>query len=153
MKDETYRIMGTSIEVELPTYVAKVLNEQPGTTLHVGTDSQNYAGKTVYVSTIVFRFPGKGAHVIYTKQKVKRIRDMWTRLWSETERSIAIANYLRDELKVPVEQVDLDYNESPEYPSNKVLKVAKGFVESLGFNAKAKPDILLACWAANALCH
>lgn len=147
--------MGTSsdLEVSLRSYVQQMLTEHPGTTIHVGTDSQNYAGKTIYVTTIVFRFPGRGAHVIYTKQKVSRIRDMWTRLWNETERSIELANFLRDELGVPVEQVDLDYNESPEYASHKVLKVAKGFVESLGFRASAKPDLLLACWAANSLCH
>lgn len=148
-----FRVMHSGEIVPLKTHVLEVLKNHPRTQLFIGTDSQNIAHKTIYVTTIVFRYPQRGAHVIYYKDVQSRIWDLWTRLWKETEKSIELADFLRQELGVPIEQIDLDYNENPDYPSNKVLKAAKGFIESLGFKAKAKPDITLACWAANALCH
>jgi predicted RNase H-related nuclease YkuK (DUF458 family) len=57
--------------------------------VHVGCDSQNYKRHTVYATTVVFDIPGNGAHVIYRKEKVPKINDLWTKLWGETERSVA----------------------------------------------------------------
>lgn len=151
--DVQFRVMHSGSIIDLDSHVIEVLKNYPDSQLFVGTDSQNITHKTVYVTTIVFRYPQRGAHVVYYKHVQPRIWDMWTRLWKETEKSIELADYLRQELKVPIAQIDMDYNENPDFPSNKVLKAAKGFIESLGFTAKAKPNITLACWAANALCH
>lgn len=121
--------------------------------LHVGCDSQNHRNHTVYVTTVVFRFPRSGAHVIYHKEKVPKIRDLWTKLWGETERSVALAHLLRDEVDAHVEQIDLDFNSDPSHPSNKVLSASAGYVQSLGFQSGAKPGLLMAAWAADALCQ
>ncbi|MFM1930955.1 MAG: Ribonuclease H-like, partial [Bacteroidota bacterium] len=81
------------------------------------------------------------------------ITDLWTKLWGETERSVAIASAIRDECGRVVRQIDLDYNADPEYASNKLLSASTGYITSLGFTAKAKPNLLMAAWAANMLCH
>jgi len=76
---------------------------------------------------------------------------MWTRLWGELQRSIDVAGYLKFECGLPIEQIDLDLNSDPEFPSNKVFQAAVGYAQSMGYKAKTKPDLLMATWAANVL--
>lgn len=139
--------------VDLKTYLKQFMDKHPECTIHVGCDSQNYADVSVYATTIVLRYPKKGAHVLYRKEKLKRINDMWSRLWNEIERSVELAQFIEDVCELPVHQVDLDFNEDPSFPSHKILNAASGYVTSLGFMAKAKPNLLMATWAANVLCH
>lgn len=146
-------LMASHRKIVLKEYLVNFLRKHPECEIHVGCDSQNYSRTTVYVTTIVIRFPNQGAHVLYHKEKVDKINDLWTRLWNEIEKSISIANFIQQECSLKVTQIDLDLNEDPVYPSHKVLKAANGYLSSLGFNAKAKPNLLMATWAANALCH
>lgn len=145
--------MNSGLAVELDRYLLDYLSCNPECEVHVGSDSQNFRFHTVYVSTIVLRHPGEGAHVLYNKTRVPIIRDMFSKLWGELERSIALADHVRHTLEIPVAQIDLDYNEDETYPSNKVLNAASGYVQSLGYTVKAKPDLLMAVWAANVLCN
>ncbi len=145
--------MNSGQPVELDRYLLDYLTLHPECEVHVGSDSQNLRFHTVYVSTVVLRHPGKGAHVLYNKSRVPIIRDMFSKLWGELERSIALAEHVRHTLEIPVTQIDLDYNEDDSYPSNKVLNAASGYVQSLGYTVKAKPNLLIAVWAANVLCN
>jgi len=124
-----------------------------GVEVYVGCDSQNYPDSTVYVSTILFRYPNNGAKVIYRKERLPKIIDMWSRLWAELERSIEMAQFLRETCGIRITQIDLDYNSNPSFASNKLCSAAMGYIESLGFSAKTKPNLLMATWAANVLCH
>jgi predicted RNase H-related nuclease YkuK (DUF458 family) len=136
-------------EVELKSYCLQLLNENPRIKIHVGSDSQNYSKNTLYATTVVFRYENNGAHVIYHKETMPKVFDMWTRLWGELQRSIDVAGYLRFECDIPIEQIDLDFNSDPDFASNKVFQAAVGYVQSLGYVAKSKPEILMATWAAN----
>ncbi|MBK12814.1 MAG: hypothetical protein CL849_04725 [Crocinitomicaceae bacterium] len=149
----SFKTMGGIRTFDVCEYVCEMKAAGHAFELHVGCDSQNHRSHTVYVTTVVFRFPGAGAHVIYRKEKVPKIRDLWTKLWGETERSVALANLLRDEAQAQVEQIDLDFNTDPAHPSNKVLSASAGYVQSLGFQSGAKPGLLMAAWAADALCQ
>lgn len=150
--DRQFRVMGGTLEHDVCSYIACMLQEQK-LEVHVGCDSQNYKRHTVYVTTVVFRYPGNGAHVIYRKEKVPKINDLWTKLWGETERSVALATLILEECGLRVKQIDLDYNSDPSYPSQKLISASSGYISSLGFEAKAKPNLLMAAWAANVLCH
>jgi predicted RNase H-related nuclease YkuK (DUF458 family) len=145
--------MSDGSKVDLNNYVRDYLLKNPEVEIYVGCDSQNYPRVTVYVSTIVFRFPNQGAHVLYTREKVAKITDIWTRLWNETERAIELALHLKDECHVEVKQIDMDYNSDESFASHKLISAAVGYAESLGFVARTKPDLLMAAWAANVLCH
>ena len=147
-----FRIMNSGAPVELDRYLNDIVRSHPKCEVHIGTDSQNHSCHTTYVSTIVLRFPGNGAHVLYSKEKVPIIWEMFTKLWGELERSVKLATYIEEQLHIPVQQIDLDYNEDPEFPSHKVLTAASGYVQSMGFRVKAKPELLMATWAANVLC-
>lgn len=145
--------MGNSQKIELARYIQQFCEAHPDAEIYVGCDSQNYSKHTVYVSTVLFRFHQNGAHVVYKKEKIKKITSLWPRLWGELERSVELASFIREQCGFPVKQIDLDFNKSPEFPSFKVYKAAVGYAESMGFIAKAKPDLLLATCAANFLCH
>lgn len=127
------------------TYLAHHKNQSLN--LYLGCDSQNRL-KTTYATTLVFNVSSTGCHVIYKKDIVPLISDMWTRLWGETERSVKTALYLREH-DIEIHTIDLDYNINPEYKSNKLVSAAVGYVESLGFKARVKPELLPAVYAAD----
>jgi predicted RNase H-related nuclease YkuK (DUF458 family) len=149
--NRTFRKMGNHAKVELADYAKKMVEKHSAMKIYVGSDSQNYSKKTLYATTVVFRFENNGAHVIYHKESTPLVTDMWTRLWGELQRSIDVAGYLKFECGIPIEQIDLDLNSDPDFPSNKVFQAAVGYAQSMGYKAKTKPDLLLATWAANIL--
>ncbi len=151
--DRRFKVMGGRRSFDVCDYVREMQAGGQAFAVHVGCDSQNHRNLTVYVTTVVFRFPRSGAHVIYRKEKVPKILDLWTKLWGETERSVALANLLREENGIDIEQIDLDFNTDPSHPSNKVLSASTGYIQSLGFQSGAKPGLLMAAWAADALCQ
>ena len=137
-------------QFELSEYVLSILeqNKDLDVKIYLGCDSQNKAIKTVYAVTIVFHIADTGCHVIYKKEEIPIVRDMWTRLWKETELSCEVALYLRNH-GIEVSTIDLDYNTDPAKKSNKLVSAAVGYVESLGFKARCKPDLLPGAYAAD----
>lgn len=148
-----FKTMHSHQVVDLLAYVQNLTSKNKDIKVYVGTDSQNYHQTTVYVSTVVLRYSNNGAHVLYQKEKIAKITDRWTRLWDELQRSLELAGYLRYEGGIDITQIDLDYNSDPTYFSHKLLPAAEGYLHSLGYQAKSKPDLLMATWAANVLCH
>lgn len=149
--ERRFRRMYDHSEVELKPYAIDLLQKHQNIKVYVGSDSQNYAHKTVYATTVVFRFANNGAHVLYLKEETPVVRDLWTRLWGELQRSIDVAGYLKFECGISIEQIDLDINSDPEFPSNKVFQAAVGYARAMGYQAGTKPDLLPATWAANIL--
>jgi predicted RNase H-related nuclease YkuK (DUF458 family) len=153
--DESHRkftVMGGRLKHDVCDYITAMTSESD-VQVHVGCDSQNHKRHTVYVTTVVFRFPNNGAHVIYRRERVPKIHDMWTKLWGETERSVALANLILEECGLRVHQIDLDFNSDSKYASHKLVSASSGYITSLGFESKVKPDLLMAAWAANVLCQ
>lgn len=150
---KTFKTMNNHQPVELIPHVRQLTECNRALKIFVGTDSQNYQHLTVYVSTVVIRYENNGAQVLYQKEKVSKITDRWSRLWDELQRSIDLAAYLREEGQISVSHIDLDFNSDPKYFSHKLLPAAMGYEQSLGYEARSKPDLLMATWAANVLCH
>ena len=82
--DRRFRVMGGKLQHDVCDYIT-TMTSSSDVEVHVGCDSQNHKRHTVYVTTVVFRFQNNGAHVIYRKERVPKIFDMWTKLWGETE--------------------------------------------------------------------
>ncbi len=152
MSREFKKIGGEDV-LDLLSYTKEIVDKNPEVKIYVGCDSQTYATKTVYVTTVVFRYDNRGAHVIYKREVIPRVKDLWSKLWGELNRAIDVAGYLKFEGKIDIHQIDLDYNTSPKYKSNIVLKAAVGYVESMGYNYAVKPGSLIAISAANELCR
>ena len=134
---------------ELADYVKAYLaaHKHDHLKIYLGCDSHNRL-KTTYATTLVFNVSSTGCHVIYKKEVVPLISDMWSRLWGEAERSVNTALYLREH-GIEIDTIDLDYNIDPSHKSNRLVSAAVGYVESLNFNARVKPDLLPAAYAAD----
>jgi len=121
--------------------------------IYIGADSQNIADTTVYATVIVLHYGNSGGHVLYYKESFPRIKNQFNRLWREVEDSLEVAMYLLDNGIPRATYIDLDLNPDPKYNSNTVLRAALGYVESMGFTARIKPNAAAASCCADHLLH
>lgn len=147
-----FKKLTSSEQFDLAEYTKRYLeaNKDYNVKMYLGCDSQTKADKTTYATTLVFHVESSGCHIIYKKEVVPVIRDMWNRLWKETELSVKAALYLREN-GIEIDTIDLDYNIDPIHDSNRLVKAAVGYVESLGFKARVKPELLPAVYAADTI--
>ena len=132
-------------------HTREILKKNPFVEVHVGTDSQSLAKKTQYITVIAYRNGNRGVHYILKKSGVPKIKDLWTRLWKETELSIDIAENIKKSLNITPE-IDLDYNENENFKSNKLVNASKGLANSLGYKVNIKPHVQIATRAADYHC-
>ena len=132
----------------------KVITEKecPYIEIHVGTDSQNHRRYTIYNTVIAYRYGNRGVHYIIHSEKIKKIKDRWTRLWKEAEMSIETAELVTSKIKVQIE-IDLDFNSDERHFSNKLVQAASGWAASLGYKVNIKPDNQIATKAADYHCR
>jgi len=133
--------------IDYLSYTKDMVKNFPSVEIHVGTDSYLLNDNTRYITAIAFRFNKAGVHYIFTKKNFPRIKDNWERLWRETELSVDIARQLEKQ-KVKTE-IDMDYNSDERFFSNKLVPVAKGWANSLGFKVNLKPYNQIATSAAD----
>lgn len=134
--------------------LSEILASRPDIKYRVGCDSLNVKDKTVFITTLVGINPGNnGAFILYQKEKVNKINDTTKRLWTEVEKAISFASFLRDHMKMNVSSIDFDLNSDQNYISNRLLVSALGYAQSLGFTAYCKPDELHAIYAADYIVH
>jgi predicted RNase H-related nuclease YkuK (DUF458 family) len=154
MKDRVFRIERTGEIVDPIKHSLDIVKQYSkkydDLKIYVGSDSQNRRYSTSYVACICYRFGSSGAHFIYTRENVKKIRERYPRLWKEVEISLEIAVALRD-AGVPVFRVDLDFNEKEIARSSDMVKAARGYIIGSGFNCEVKPSMLIASKAADHL--
>ncbi len=118
-------------------------------TVHIGTDSVS-AKDVLYVTTIAFRLPNRGAKVLTSRIVDKKI-DKRARLWKEAEITIEFAEKLTA-LGVLVDFVEFDYNKDVKALSNELIPSAKGWAEALGYNVLLKPDQQVAVRYSDHVC-
>jgi predicted RNase H-related nuclease YkuK (DUF458 family) len=147
-----FKSLSTRKDIDLVPYIKDFLSKNENTTIFIGSDSQNRKDKTTYAAVIVLHNPGKGGHVIYAKDILPRIQDRFTRLWNEVEYSIIIAEHLTQNGIQKPNFIDIDLNPDPKYKSNQVLRSALGYVESMGYTPRCKPNAMVASYVADALC-
>jgi predicted RNase H-related nuclease YkuK (DUF458 family) len=150
--NRVFRTVNGDAIPDVVNHTLGVLKECPWVEVHIGTDSQNHRRSTVYVTVIAYRYGNRGVHYILHKQKVKKIRDKWTRLWNEADYSIEVAEWLTKKVKVQVE-IDLDYNSQEKHFSSKLVPPVVGWATSLGYKTNIKPDNQIATKAADHHCR
>lgn len=134
----------------LKSYFKKYRNYE----IFIGTDSQRIRRrKTVLYAIVICIYEiGKGAHIIYAKEKRHDIQDMYNRLWWEVEYSMKIANMIRNSdllIDNDVLSIHLDLSANKKNLSNKLYQAAVGYVTSQGFACLTKPDASAASYAAD----
>jgi predicted RNase H-related nuclease YkuK (DUF458 family) len=150
--DRKFQSLTNGQIIDLIPYLRMKLSESDDIKIYVGSDSQNIGGKTLYALVIVLHYGSNGGHVIYSKRSFNRIRDKFTRLWKEVEDSVELAQYLEANGIQKPDYIDLDFNPDPKYQSNTVLRSAMGYVESLGYNPRCKPNAVAATYIADKIC-
>lgn len=146
-----FKKLSNSAKVDLVPYVIDYLNCNPSTEVYVGCDSQGHGRWTDFGIVVVLHRNKSGGHVLYTTERVDRIRDKFTRLWAEVEKSLSLAAQLSAS-GIPVKFVDVDLNPDPRWGSNNVLRSAMGYIEAMGFTPRCKPDAVSASYVADKIC-
>jgi predicted RNase H-related nuclease YkuK (DUF458 family) len=108
----------------------------------IGTDSLQRSSVIDFATVIVFLRENRGGFMFISNEKVEQKMSLKERMVSEVARSVDIAYRLCDLLdRFGVElEVHADINTDPEYKSHIALKEAMGYIRSMGFVFKAKPD-------------
>jgi predicted RNase H-related nuclease YkuK (DUF458 family) len=136
--------------VNIVEHTLEQIEKWPNLTIRIGTDSQNYSGITRYVTTIVYRYGNRGAHYIYYKEEVPRIRVEYNRLYDEGVRTIDAAELLTADIPVAVEALEFDFADVKKTISSQLVSVFKNWGN---FNAVFKSGQMIACKAADHICR
>ena len=117
----------------------------------IGTDSQVYGLVTEFATVIVFLRERRGGFMFIHQYNSRQKMSIKERMLLEVSKSIEIAYELcglLDKYKVDLE-VHADINTSPSFKSNSALSEAMGYILSMGFVFKAKPEAFASSYCAN----
>ncbi|TFF35234.1 ribonuclease H-like YkuK family protein [Mucilaginibacter psychrotolerans] len=117
----------------------------------IGTDSQVKGSVTDFATVIVFIREARGAFMFIHQERTSQKMTIKERMLNEVQKSIDIAYKLCDLLDLyDVElEVHADINTNPMFKSNQALHEAMGYILSMGFVFKAKPEAFASSCCAN----
>jgi predicted RNase H-related nuclease YkuK (DUF458 family) len=121
----------------------------------IGTDSQVTADVTEFATVIVFVRQKRGGYMLINAEKTTLKFSIKERMLHEVAKSIDIAYRLcelLDKYNIDLE-VHADINTNPNFKSNSALSEAMGYILSMGFLFKAKPDAFASSYCANKIVH
>ncbi len=108
----------------------------------IGTDSQTHNQTVEFATVIVFLREKKGGFMFINNSQMENRMSLKERMITEVAKSVEVAYALCDLLdRYGVElEVHADINTDPAFQSNTALKEAMGYILSMGFVFKAKPE-------------
>ena len=117
----------------------------------IGTDSQVKGTITDFATVIVFIREQKGGFMFIHQERTSQKMSIKERMLSEVQKSIECAYSLCDLLDLyDVDlEVHADINTNPNFKSNAALHEAMGYILSMGFVFKAKPEAFASSYCAN----
>ncbi|MBI3233835.1 MAG: hypothetical protein HYZ42_07300 [Bacteroidetes bacterium] len=121
----------------------------------IGTDSQVKGAYTEYATVIVFVREKRGGFMFIHDERSKAVMSIKERMINEVSKSIQVAYELcelLDQYHIDLE-VHADINTNPQFKSNSALSEAMGYILSMGFVFKAKPDAFASSYCANKIVH
>ena len=125
-------------------------NKNNGAGLFLGTDSHLHGKNFRFVSGVCVYTPGKGGNFVMCYEYENRIQykgNQKGRMFKEVERSIELANYLTERLKItPVIHIDASPENAGQFTSS-FSEQLKGYAVGSGYESFLKPE----AWVASAL--
>ncbi len=117
----------------------------------IGTDSQVKGAITDFATVIAFVREKKGGFMFIHQERSSIKMSIKERMLAEVQRSIETAYSLCDLLdRYHVDlEVHADINTNPMFKSNQALHEAMGYILSMGFVFKAKPEAFASSACAN----
>lgn len=116
-----------------------------------GTDSIVRGQLIHFATVIVILREHRGGFMYIHRDKIRKTVGIKERMLMEVARSIEIAYKLckvLDKNNIDLE-VHADINTNPNFKSNKALSEAMGYILSMGFIFKAKPEAFASSYCAN----
>jgi uncharacterized protein len=117
----------------------------------IGTDSQVRGNEVEFATVIVFLREKQGGFMFIHNFKTVKQMSIKERMLTEVQKSIEVAYdicSLLDKYDVDLE-VHADINTNPHFKSNPALSEAMGYILSMGFVFKAKPEAFASSSCAN----
>jgi len=146
---------GDRIQTSIHNAVEEVIRSEAanGNKLKVciGTDSQVNGMVTEFATVIVFLREKRGGFMFIHNDKSTQQMSIKERMLLEVSKSVEIAYHLCDlfdTYDVDME-VHADINTNPHFQSNTALHEAMGYILSMGFAFKAKPEAFASSSCAN----
>jgi len=140
------RLNGQQLGTEIKEVVRQTIIDETarGNRLKVciGSDSLDRSGVVEFATVIVFLREKKGGFMFISNEKMHKKMSLKERMIQEVAKAVEVAYSLcdlLDEYNVELE-VHADINTDPSFKSNVALKEAMGYIVSMGFVFKAKPE-------------
>lgn len=144
-------VLNSSIITEVEKTIEKEYNLGNKLKVCIGTDSQVKGSVTDFATVIVFLREQKGGFMYIHQERTSQKMSIKERMLSEVQKSIECAYSLcnlLDLYEVDLE-VHADINTNPSFKSNAALHEAMGYILSMGFVFKAKPEAFASSYCAN----
>ena len=121
----------------------------------IGTDSQVKSSHTDFATVIVLLREHHGGFMYINQDKSSQKMSIKERMLVEVQKSIETAYSICDLLDLyDVDlEVHADINTNPMFKSNKALNEAMGYILSMGFIFKAKPEAFASSTCADKMVH
>lgn len=121
----------------------------------IGTDSQVKGVSTDFATVIVLLREHHGGFMYIAQDKTTQKFGIKERMLVEVQKSIETAYSICDLLDIyDVDlEVHADINTNPMFKSNKALNDAMGYILSMGFIFKAKPEAFASSTCADKMVH
>jgi len=121
----------------------------------IGTDSQVKGALTDFATVIVLLREHHGGFMYIHQDKTSQRMSIKERMLVEVQKSIETAYSICDLLDIyDVDlEVHADINTNPMFKSNKALNEAMGYILSMGFIFKAKPEAFASSTCADKMVH
>jgi predicted RNase H-related nuclease YkuK (DUF458 family) len=118
--------------------------------IHIGTDSQQNAMTTEFVTVVVIHNPGKGGRAFYTVESVPRVKSLRERLLKEVWLSVQLGLEMVDMVsEISQLLIHVDANPDTKFKSSAYVKELAALVVSQGFNMALKPESWVAMHVAD----
>jgi predicted RNase H-related nuclease YkuK (DUF458 family) len=148
-------ILQTPILSEVEQAIEREYNQGNKLKVCIGTDSQVKGTVTDFATVIVFLREQKGGFMFIHQERTSQKMSIKERMLAEVQKSIETAYSLCDLLDLyDVDlEVHADINTNPQFKSNAALHEAMGYILSMGFVFKAKPEAFASSACANKMVH
>lgn len=148
-------VIGSPILEELEKAIVRETGNGHRLKVCIGTDSQVKGAITDFATVIVLLRAHHGGFMYIHQEKTTQRMSIKERMLVEVQKSIETAYSICDLLDIY--EVDLevhaDINTNPMFKSNKALNEAMGYILSMGFIFKAKPEAFASSTCADKMVH
>jgi hypothetical protein len=136
------------------TIFKEIEKSSKSSAIYVGADSRIAGGITLFAVVVILHIESsKGGMCFAKKIKEDRRMPIAERLMKEVDLAVECASQLQGVVGKRKFEVHVDFNGDAQHISNKYVTYANGYLTSMGFKFRIKPNAFAASTAADHLLH